>query len=155
MGNICRSAFAEYLMKSEAEKKFLPVESIESCGLSAGTGASSPAEAIETAKKFGLDLKNHLSRNWEFSGLEKADLIFAMEYWQYKKLVEYFPQKRGSIRLLREFDDFPRNLLCNIDDPFGQNLEVFERCFRQIERAIKNLNSTILSGYYGSRKNSR
>jgi protein-tyrosine phosphatase len=95
------------------------------------------------ATKFGLDLEGHLSKGWEACEFEDADLILPMEFWQYRKLVEFFPHKKLNIRLLRDFSPFPENLLCNINDPFGQSEEIFEKCFRQIKRAIQALNARI------------
>ena len=141
-GNICRSVFADYLMRAETKGKLL---SVESCGLVVDNRMPAPEEAIITAKKFGLDLEKHLSRGWELCKFDDADLILAMEFWQYRKLVELLPDKRGNIALLRQFAPFPENLLCNINDPFGQSEVTFEKCFLQIKRSIDNINARICS----------
>lgn len=139
-GNICRSAFAEKLLKAEADGSF-PV--IESCGIDVEVRSPSPCEAVCAAGKIGLDLGHHLSRGIERCDLEGADLILAMEYRQYRKLVESFPHKGRQIKLLREFAPFPENLLCNIDDPFGHNERAFEKCFAQIQRSISAIRMLI------------
>jgi protein-tyrosine phosphatase len=135
-GNICRSVFAEYLMRSKTNDESL---SIESCGLDPDIGAESPMEARAAAKMYGLDMDDHLSKGLENCDISNADLILPMELWQYSKVAEIFPQKNGNIRLLREFTPFPENLLCNISDPFGQNLSVSFKCFQQIKRAVDNI----------------
>lgn len=134
MGNICRSAFAEYLMRSITKDNV--VLTIESCGLNVDVRTQSPHEAIITAKMFGLDLERHLSKGLECCDLENADLILAMEFWQYRKLVELYPYKKKYIKLLREYAPFPENVLCNINDPFGQSAKKFEKCFKQIKRSL-------------------
>lgn len=139
-GNICRSVFAEYFMKTETKGKSLV---IESCGLNVEKRVYAPFETKKVAKKFGLDLEGHLSKGLETCELEDADLILAMEFWQYRKLVELFPHKKEKIALLLEFAPFPENLLCNINDPFGQSEEVFEKCFRKITRSIQAMNARI------------
>lgn len=139
-GNICRSSFAEYLMKVETTGKLL---SIESCGLNVGMRMPVPFEAKITAKKFGLDLDGHLSRGLDCCDLENADLILAMEYWQYRKLVGMFPDKKKHIKLLREYAPFPENLLCNINDPFGQCIEKYDKCFSQIKRSLSSIMALI------------
>src|SRR6056300_856124 len=35
------------------------------------------------ATKFGLDLEGHMSRGWEACDVEGANLILAMEFWQF------------------------------------------------------------------------
>jgi protein-tyrosine phosphatase len=135
-GNICRSAFAEHLMIVETKIKSL---SIESGGLNVDMRTQSPKEAINTAKAFGVDLDVHLSKGLEYCDLENADLILAMEFWQYKKLCQLYPGKVENIMLLREFTPFPENLICNIDDPYGQSERAFRSCFMQIKRAVRNI----------------
>lgn len=136
-GNICRSAFAEYHMKSVSNH---PDLTIESCGIDGGTRMPSPVEAKVAAKIFGLDMDGHLSKGLQECDIENADLILPMEWWQYKRMIEIFPHKRNNIRVLMEYAPFPRNLLCNISDPFGQSLKKFEKCFFQIKRAVDGLN---------------
>lgn len=142
MGNICRSAFAEYLMRSVTKGKLF---SIESCGLNVDVRTASPLEAKIAAKTFGLDLEGHLSKGLECCDLENADLILAMELWQFRKLIEIYPHKKENIKLLREFAPFPENILCNINDPFGHSVIKFEKCFRQIERSIATINTEVCS----------
>lgn len=139
-GNICRSVFAEHLMKAETKGKLLL---IESCGLCVDKRTPSPLEAKITARKFGLDLDGHLSKGWECCEFDNADLILAMEFYQYRKMVEFFPHKKENIKLLREFAPFPENLFCNIYDPFGQSGNKFEKCFRQIKRSIANIKTQV------------
>ena len=132
-GNICRSAFAEKLMKAEINSPFL---TIESCGLDVQVSSPSPVEAVRAANKIGLNLEDHLSRGFEYCDFECADLILAMELWQYRKLLKMFPHKLLEIKLLREFTPFPENLLCNINDPFGDSDVGFDKCFAQIRRSV-------------------
>lgn len=140
MGNICRSAFAEFFMKSELKDNSLL---IESCGLNVDVRTPSPIDAISAAKSFGLDLSGHVSKGLECCNLENADLILAMEFRQYRRLMELFPHKKENIKLLREFAPFPENMLCNINDPYGQSVATFEKCFKQIQRAIATINTEV------------
>ncbi len=139
-GNICRSAFAEKLLMSLSDG-ISPA--VESCGLDVKVMSPPPFEAIRAAGKIGLDLNQHRSRGIECCDLESADLILAMEYWQFCTLIESFPHKEEQIKLLREFAPFPENMLCNIDDPFGHNERAFEKCFAQIQRAINAITMRI------------
>lgn len=140
LGNICRSVFAEYLMKAEMKDKSLV---IESCGINVCRRTPSPPEARITAKMFGVNLDDHLSKGWDCCELENADLILAMEFSQYVKLVECFPHKKDNIKLLREYAPFPGNLLCNIYDPFGQSEKNFIKCFKQIKKSIISIKAQI------------
>ena len=132
-GNVCRSAYAEYFMRTLSGPDSLDVAS---CGLDVRRSDAAPPEARRVAARKGLDLDGHRSKSYEACNLEQADLILAMEFWQYRMLTEMLPHKQRSIRLLREYAPFPENLLCNINDPFGRSESTFERCFSQIERAV-------------------
>ena len=135
-GNVCRSAYAEYFFKSAMKGGMVR---IHSCGLDVQVRSSAPGAALSVARLKGLNLDDHLSKGVAYCDFDNADLILAMEFWQYRMLVRLFPHKKSSIRLLRDFAPFPENLLCNIDDPFGKDVTEFERCFQQIERSLRNL----------------
>ncbi len=103
-GNVCRSAYAEYFMRSAPAP--VPL-SIASCGLDVKRSDAAPLEARRVAARKGLNLEPHRSRGFEVSDLEGAELILAMEFWQYRQLVMLFPHKKHAIRLLREYAPFP------------------------------------------------
>ena len=127
-------------MKSVSYDKVLR---IESCGLDVDRRTPSPRAAIVTARTSGVDLEGHMSKGTKACDLENADLILAMEFRHYSRLIRLLPRKKKNIVLLREFAPFPENLLCNINDPFGQSEEIFEKCFRQIKRSIQAMKARI------------
>jgi protein-tyrosine phosphatase len=127
-------------MRAESKNRLI---SVESGGLNVDMTTKSPNEAVAVAANLGVDLDGHLPKGLEHCDVENADLILAMELWQYKKLCRLYPNKLENIMLLREFTFFPENLLCNIDDPYGQSEITFQRCFMQIRRAVRNLNEIV------------
>lgn len=126
----------------------------ESCGLKFEIREPSPVEERSTAKMFGLDFEGHLPKGRENCDLAKTDLILAMESCQFRGLIELFSNKRRNIRLLREYSPFPEKLLCNINDPFGQYENVFEKCSKQIERSVVNIQYEVYGSAKGVRGNS-
>lgn len=132
-GNVCRSAFAEYYLKSLITEKDI---CIESCGLDVDQGVFASIEAVSVARIFGVDLKGHVSKGLSACDILNADLIVPMEYSQYLKLVFLYPDRRDKIHLLNEFAPWPFRLLCNIYDPFGQGEDEFYRCYFKMQRAI-------------------
>jgi protein-tyrosine phosphatase len=135
-GNICRSSFAEYYMKSKISGDRLV---IESCGLDVDQGNFSPSEAVLVGSEYGLDLQRHTARALNTCDMGKADLIVPMEYRQYLRLKLLFPESEGKIRLLRDFAPWPECWMCNIDDPFGQEEGEFRKCFHTIKSAVDRL----------------
>jgi protein-tyrosine phosphatase len=135
-GNICRSAFAEHYMKTIAEG--LDVK-IGSYGLDVDQGKYPPREAINTAETFGIDISKHISQKLYKADVENADLIISMEYGQYQRLVELYPEKKNFIKLLKKYAPFPYSVFCNIDDPFGCEQDEFIKSFNLIHKSIEGL----------------
>lgn len=135
-GNVCRSVFAEYYLRHKVKDDKIV---IESCGLDVNQGKYAPEETIEAAKKYDLNLSTHTSKGLHHCNIEKADLILAMEFEQYQRLVALFPDKRSRIKLLRKFAPFPLSLFCNIDDPYGYASKEYIMCYSLIDSSLQGL----------------
>jgi protein-tyrosine phosphatase len=133
-GNICRSPLAEYDLK-----RLSPYHNcrIESCGLDVDQGKYPPPEAVQAARRFGVDLSKHISKGIMNCRIDGADLILAMEYNQYKRLQKMFPLQKSRIKLIREYAPFPYKLLCNIDDPFGCKESEYDKCYYMLDKILK------------------
>ncbi|KAB2889095.1 MAG: hypothetical protein F9K32_14040 [Desulfobulbaceae bacterium] len=132
-GNVCRSPFAEYYLRSRIPKSAILVES---CGLNVHHCGPSPEMAINVSEELGVDLNPHLSKSYTACDLAHADLIIPMEYSQYLHLLSIFPNYREKIYLLKDFSAWPHRFSCNIYDPYGRGKSVYKDCFRQIQKAI-------------------
>ena len=141
-GNIYRSAFAEHALHRIINNNRLK---IDSCGLDVIKKQASPIKAVASARKFGIDLTNHRSKPIDNSLIKHADLILPMEYFQLKELRKKFPEKKESIKLLRSFTPFPYSILCNIDDPYGQDEKTINNCFKIIVKSIEELKRIIIN----------
>lgn len=135
-GNICRSAFAEQYLKKKITGEAV---CIESCGLDVDQGGYSPPEAVRVAGDFGVDLASHHAKGLFSCNLQGADLIVAMEYGQYLRLRDLYPEKVACICLLREFASWPSGIFCNIEDPFGLGDKVFRNCYHQMLESLEAL----------------
>ncbi len=136
-GNTCRSPIAEgfgrkYLM----EKLDCTVDELDRIGYkisSAGVMAASdlPAshEAIEVCTAKGVDLKDHKSSLVTSELVEKSDLIFVMCRSYLEAIRTLAPASTEKCFLLDKNDDIP--------DPIAGGHEVYYRCSRQIEDAVK------------------
>lgn len=137
-GNICRSPFAEYALKTRFRYmgNYL---AISSCSIETNQDNHPPELANEVAKSFGIDLRSHTARPMDEILIKCADVILAMEYNQYRKLCSMYPDKVGNIGLMRKLAGFPSNIFCDIDDPYGQDKREFKRCYQLISKAISNM----------------
>ncbi len=135
-GNVCRSAFAEQRLKHLLN---LTEVHIDSCGVDVNQGNFPPPDSITTAGEFSCSLAGRRAKGLAGCDMENADLIFPMEYWQYKRLVQLYPEKKENIILLRSITPFPYCLFCNIADPYGWGEYEFRRTYRLIDRALHQI----------------
>lgn len=141
-GNVCRSTFAENYLK-----KILPQNNhISSCGLDVDQGGSSPEKAIQIAVEFGVDMSESVAKSINSLELESDTQIIAMEFNQYQRLIDNYPNHKKNIILLRDFLPWPSRFQCNIADPYGGEDSDFRSCFRTIKNALDNMALQISDG---------
>jgi protein-tyrosine phosphatase len=115
MANRYRSVVAEACFRDEVEKRKRgdDWESF-SAGTWASDGAPAMKDAIQRAKQYGLDIREHRSRLITNDMLESADLVLVMESGQKEALQVEFPFQREKILLLSEATE---GELYDIPDP--------------------------------------
>jgi protein-tyrosine phosphatase len=143
-GNICRSPFAHYIAQKEMETDFKNKITIDSAGLDAKPSNRSPANAVLTAKDFGVNLGNHIPKSIEQNMFEGSSMIIAMETWHFHTLKKRFPESADKIFLFPLFENDKEGKMrgfyrYNIEDPYGKNLYEFKKCFQRIERCVAAL----------------
>ncbi|HFD32716.1 MAG TPA: hypothetical protein ENJ28_08450 [Gammaproteobacteria bacterium] len=135
-GNVCRSAFAEYRLKYLLGPTKVH---IDSCGIDVDQGHFPPADSVTIATEFSCSLANRQAKKLADCDIENADLIFPMEYWQYKHLLQLYPEKKKNIFLLRSAAPFPSCLFCNIADPYGWGKKEFRRVYRLVDQSLHQI----------------
>lgn len=143
-GNICRSPFAERLMKKLVEKRSNDLLTIRSAGIDATVMNPPLKEAIDSAKIFGISMDDHRSRRLTQELIKGSDMIVVMEVEHLKQLEEAYPGSKGRCFLLSMFSHDKRRGASyyskyNIADPYGENIDQFILCYEKIEMCINNL----------------
>lgn len=135
-GNICRSAMADGYLKYRLRQLNKEQEILVS---SAGTHAIQGEKATEYAKRaiknFGADISSHTATTIEKSKILKADYILVMTQRHKKDVIARFPELADKVKLLGEYaanKDYEE-----IDDPWGYNLNVYEKCAKEIVDSIE------------------
>lgn len=131
-GNICRSAFAEAVARSEG------IDTI-SCGLDTIEAAPANKDAIRTAGKLGFSLEEHRTTPITSLTFRENDLFIAMEPWQVEYLKTHF-QKVNHCTLLGLWKSPVRPY---VHDPYGSTNEYFENCFEYIEKSVHEITGKI------------
>jgi len=135
-GNTCRSPMAEAIArKLVADERGLSVDDLETAGIriiSAGVFASggSPAseEAVAATGKMGIDLSSHRSKPLTRDLIHEADVIYCMTSGHRDAVLELVPSAGDKTDLLDPTGD--------IEDPFGSNATVYQRCAELIRRRL-------------------
>lgn len=121
-GNTCRSPLAEAIARSRGMEAL-------SAGIYAQAGAPASREACLAAERRGLNLWSHRARMADEGLMEKAERIYAMTQGHALALLHRFPRFAGKLFVLQP----------EIPDPFGGDASIYEKCARQIERALENI----------------
>ena len=137
-GNTCRSPLAEVLCKKAlAERLGTPVSELEahgyvilSAGISAPNFAPASVQSRQVAQDYGLSLTDHSARTFDETLAKIADRIYTLGASHRNVLLNYYPELRDRISLLRVDGG-------DVDDPFGASVEVYRACAKQIEEQIR------------------
>jgi protein-tyrosine phosphatase len=137
-GNLCRSPMAAGVLRQELQSADVR---IESAGL-IGFNRRSPADAVATAARYGVDLADHRSRPLTADLARAADLIVVMEPEQQRQVRERFGRSMRDVIVLGDLDPEPAEARA-IDDPIQQGPEVFEASYARIARCARELVSVL------------
>lgn len=140
-GNICRSPFAEHISRKIANNDQML---FASAGLQVAQSNFSPKKAISVARKFGVNLNQHSSKQLDQNMLQSYDLVLAMEAKQLQELRKMLPKHQDKVHLLPQYDldkikIYKAYYHYNIVDPFNKGQEAFYACFIRIECCVYNL----------------
>ena len=137
-GNICRSPFAEGLLKKLVQKKGLDDIVIDSAGLLALPGNSASGLAQKVAAEYDVDLSGHIAKSVKEDIVDGSDLILVMENSHAKDLLDAFPEAKDKVFLIRRFARFGSRDRW-IADPYGLNYEAYRFCFLDIQDCVSGL----------------
>lgn len=131
-GNICRSPFAE----AAARLRVPPHVRVASAGF-IGPDRGAPDEAVEAARRFGIDLTAHRSRLITGETARRTGLVVVMTPDQARAAVRLgAPPDR--VLILGDLDPEPIGLR-SIPDPIERPLDEFMACYRRVDRCIAAL----------------
>jgi protein-tyrosine phosphatase len=114
--------------------------SVGSAGTWATPGLPADIKAIQDARDWGLDIKNHRTRQVNSVLLSQSNLVLVMEAGQKEALQVEFSSQREKIYLLSEVAD---GVSYDIPDPFGPesatHQEIAKELYTLIKRGFHNI----------------
>ena len=138
-GNICRSPYAEVVLRAQLAAVAQPPR-ISSAGTLPRPGRPSPENGIAEAASRGFDLLAHRSAHFDRQVGEAADLIIAFDEKNLATLRARYPHLLERCVLLGDF-----NASGIIEDPYGGSREIYAQCYRRIDRACDALASLVIA----------
>lgn len=135
-GNICRSPYAEEKLKLLLKKENISAINVNSFGLLTDINKPASQDAIRMAKKRGVDLSNHKTKEITENSLNKNSIYFCMEPWQKRKLISKFNINQEQIFLLGPYTSEPSAIIL---DPFEKNDAFFQNCFELIDSSLNKV----------------
>ena len=130
-GNTCRSAMAAAIMDKLATERNLDIR-IESAGLFAFEGEGASENAVETLKKYDIDLSYHRSKAVTADLINQSDLILTMTAAHKDALIPFASDKTFT---LTEYV----GAAGDISDPYGGGLETYEKTAEELYELLENL----------------
>ncbi len=120
-GNICRSPFAEGLLRRELEYLSPGEFLVSSAGTQAIETSQIHPEIVQLANRAGLSLDGHVPRQLSEAMVANADLVIGMDRTHRREIVQISPKSLKTTFTLREF----ARILPNI--PADQNASPADR----------------------------
>jgi protein-tyrosine-phosphatase len=130
LGNICRSPYAEAVLRARAGAGRLH---IESAGFM-GPGREMPEKGQRVAARAGHDLSSHSSRLLTPELVRSADLIVVMDPRQRRGITRRFGSGLNLL-VLGDLDPQPIDTRA-VRDPYNQAEWVFEDVYARIDRCV-------------------
>ncbi|MEM7167515.1 MAG: hypothetical protein AAF581_18810 [Planctomycetota bacterium] len=148
-GNICRSPFAEGLLRHLAAEQGLTHRlRVTSAGTLGIVDQAAHSRMRLEALACGFDLESHLSQGLGESHLATCDYIFGLAQRHVTAVRELFPNLAERTYLLGAFpthDPAETQIVeAEIPDPIGKEEEDFQACFEQIQSVLRPLLSALL-----------
>lgn len=139
-GNTCRSPMAAAIARKEAKRRGWTHVAVRSAGTGAMDGGRASPETLAVLKEQGIEDPNHFSQQLTPELVQWADLILAMSL-SHMYVIQDFGGGEKSTLITDFLED--EEIANGVEDPYGQGIEVYQRTFTQLERAIMSMMSRL------------
>jgi protein-tyrosine phosphatase len=136
-GNLCRSPFAEHLLRRRLLEKGLDDIAVASAGVSAPVGTACPKEILLAGSEWDVDLRAHRAHQLRAEDLLEADLVLTLEPFHRISILTAFPVLEEKLHPLTQFED--ESASEGIDDPMGKDIEATRAIFGRIALCVENV----------------
>lgn len=141
LGNICRSPMAEGILKHKLSERNLSLSiKVDSAGtINMHRGEHPDKRAINTAKKFGVDISKLIARQFVINDFDVFDKIYVMDTSNFKDVLSLSrdDNDKNKVEFLSNVTNPDSNE--SVPDPYYGGQEGFDKVFRMIEDACDKI----------------
>jgi protein-tyrosine-phosphatase len=130
-GNTCRSPMAEAIARDELARRGWKHVRVASAGIAARRGMPASEEAVEVARRNGLDLTGHVSQPLTGPLVDWADVILGMGSSHLVGVARGGAGQKSAV-----LGDFAGSGSGGVSDPFGGPVEVYEATFQELRGLV-------------------
>lgn len=147
-GNTCRSSMAAGLAEAILKERGISDITIMSAGTMAWPGDPAANQAIEALAAKDIDITHHRATILNRELIDQADLILTMTANHKGQAQRISPDSNHKIFTLTEYTGTEGD----ITDPFGQPVEIYQKCAQQLEQLITRAFDKLLQNKAGEQK---
>ncbi len=130
-----------YLKKLIIQQKRTDIE-VASAGMMALEGMGPSRETEEVLAQEGINVAHHRAQRVTKELIDQSDIILAMEDIHEQRILQFAPEAKNRLFLLKEFAKINDTDL-NIADPVGGDTRVYQQVFATIKDAVERVSKII------------
>jgi len=134
---------AEGILKKMLKQKGIDGIKVTSAGTHAPQGMSPTSLTLLTSAEHGVNLDAHGAREISKPMVMEADLILVMEKAHQRFIENIAPSAHNRIFLLKSYGK-DESVDAEVDDPIGQDMDFYRRCFEEIMQELHRILPVIL-----------
>jgi protein-tyrosine phosphatase len=138
-GNTCRSPMAEIIGRTLIEES-----EFDSAGIFASEGSDISNNAKTILLENGYNPNDFSSKRVTKELFRDINLVLTMTFEQKEILKSFFLEEKDKIYTIKEYNG-DRGEISGIIDPFGGNIQIYRRVYKEIENEIIKLKSKLLN----------
>jgi protein-tyrosine-phosphatase/predicted ATP-grasp superfamily ATP-dependent carboligase len=139
-GNIIRSAMAEAMLRKHLQQSpGWPAIGVASAGLTDQPQERADSRSRAIAGEFGVSLEAHRPQRLTQELIDRADLIFIMDYFNEARMLVSFPAAKAKVFYLSTFGEQRGSRNPEVPDPNLGTVEDVRRCYRALDLHVGKL----------------
>lgn len=143
LGNICRSAIAEGVLKQKSEEQNLSLV-VDSAGTSNYHVGEAPDRRMQAkAIEHGLNISNQRGRQFTVSDFDEFDYIFAMDNSNYKNILSLARNEADEEKVSLFLNQSYPNENMDVPDPYYGGEQGFEDVYQMVDKACDDFIETL------------